>query len=141
MHITFVQTGGTIDKDYPKGDRHHGYEFKIAAPAYETILKKVHPSFTFDTCTLLQKDSLDITDADRTELLKKISQLPGERLVVTHGTDTVRATAQVLCAVKNKVIVLTGAMLPEKFYESDADLILVWQWLQYKFRSMGYIYA
>ena len=121
MKIIFIQTGGTIDKDYPQGETNHGYEFKIGNPAVETNLKKAKPNFEYEIISLLQKDSLDITEQDRQNIYDEIESLSENKIVITHGTDTMRITAEFLKSIKEKTIVLTGSMLPEKFYESEAD--------------------
>ncbi len=124
MHIVFVQTGGTIDKDYPSNDDNHGYLFEIGGPSFKTILGRVKPEFDFDMLSILRKDSLDINEADRAALLDVISNNPHERFIITHGTDTIAETARTLSSIRNKTIVLTGAFLPEKFYDSDAEFNL-----------------
>jgi L-asparaginase len=58
MNVLFVQTGGTIDKDYPKGA--DSYHFEIKDPAIKRILDKTEPTFQYRIVTALQKDSLDI---------------------------------------------------------------------------------
>jgi L-asparaginase len=118
MKIVFIQTGGTIDKDYPRKDR--GYAFEIGKPAVERIMQKVHPDFDYKVISILKKDSLDITDNDRDKIHKACMEADSKRLLITHGTDTMIETARKLNAIKNKVIILTGAMKPEKFSDSDA---------------------
>ncbi len=121
MKITFVQKGGgTIDKDYPQGENHHGYEFKIADPVVGDILKKVKVSFDYEIMEVLRKDSLDLTDYDRKKLYKAIENIKNDKIIITHGTDTIYQTAKILSDLTGKVIILTGAMLPEKFSDSDA---------------------
>ena len=73
---------------------------------------------------LLRKDSLDITDGDRENIFKSIEDTNADKIIITHGTDTIHVTAKRLSEVKNKTIVLTGAMLPEKFSDTDADFNL-----------------
>ncbi len=120
MKITFVQTGGTIDKDYPQGENNHGYEFKIGEPAINAILKKAKPNFEYETFSVLKKDSLDITDEDRQKIYSFVKNIENDKIIITHGTDTIHTTAQKLADIPGKTIILTGAMLPEKFYDSDA---------------------
>lgn len=120
MHITFIQTGGTIDKDYPRGETDHGYEFKIGDPAVKTILPTVHALFSFSIVEVLKKDSLDIDDADRQKIYQAVEAADSDKVVITHGTDTIAKTAELLSKINNKTVVLTGAMLPEKFVTSDA---------------------
>ena len=121
MHITFIQTGGTIDKDYPRGETNHGYEFAITDAAVKSILPYCHAMFTYDVIEVAKKDSLDLTDTDRADILKAVLEAPSNQIVITHGTDTMVKTAEVLSkSVTGKTVVLTGAMLPEKFSNSDA---------------------
>lgn len=118
MRITFIQTGGTIDKDYPRTTK--GYAFEISGPAVKRIMEKVNPAFEYEIIPLLQKDSLDITDEDRIKILEACKAASGDKIVITHGTDTMIETAKVLSVITNKTIVITGAMRPEKFSDSDA---------------------
>ena len=120
MHITFIQAGGTIDKDYPRGETNHGYEFAIAEPAVAFILPHMHAMFTYDIVSVAKKDSLDLTDEDRGKILRAVKAVKSDKIVITHGTDTMVKTAEVLGKLRGKTIVLTGAMLPEKFTNSDA---------------------
>ncbi len=120
MHITFLQTGGTIDKDYPRTQK--GYAFEIGPPAVVRILEKLNPSFSYEIQTVLQKDSLDITEQDRLELQEVCANSAANNLIITHGTDTLLETAAALADIPNKVIILTGAMRPEQFANSDAPI-------------------
>jgi len=125
--ITFIQAGGTIDKDYPQGENHHGYEFKIGGAASEVVMDKLYRTgIAFDTefFSVCQKDSLDMIEEDRENIKKKIQEIDNDKIIVTHGTDTIHMTAAVLDDITDKVIVLTGASLPEKFTFSDADFNL-----------------
>lgn len=124
MKLLFLQTGGTIDKAYPISDDHHGYNFLISTPAFDRILKRVNPGFRFETRTILQKDSLDITDEDRQSIYDVCRDTVENRIVITHGTDTMIKTAMALRTITDKTIVLTGAFLPESFKNSDADFNL-----------------
>ncbi|MBC8342538.1 MAG: asparaginase [Bacteroidetes bacterium] len=120
MKILFIQTGGTIDKDYPKNMG--GYAFEISEPAIDRIMKKLNPSFEYEILPLIKKDSLDISEKDREMLFDVIQRSPYEKIIVTHGTDSMIETASFLSKIKHKTLVLTGAMRPEKFSDSDADL-------------------
>lgn len=123
MTILFIQTGGTIDKDYPK--HVSGYAFEIGESVVPDILKKWNPSFTFSTLSFCKKDSSEITDELRVNLAELISKREEKWIIITHGTDTIIQTAKaILQHVQNKRIILTGAMKPQKFSTSDADLNL-----------------
>jgi L-asparaginase len=70
--------------------------------------------------TLMLVDSLEMTDADRQLIVEQCKKAKETRIVITHGTDTMEVTAQVLGKADiNKTIVLTGAMVPYKFGSSD----------------------
>jgi L-asparaginase len=119
--IHFIQAGGTIDKDYLATETNHGYNFVIGKSAFHSIsLRALIPYATGFTCAS-KKDSLDMDDADR-DTIKRIASATGEdKVIIMHGTDTIHVTAKHLSDIKGKVIVLTGAMKPERFRDSDAD--------------------
>jgi L-asparaginase len=122
MKIAFIQTGGTIDKDYPRAKG--GYAFEIGEPAVKRILQRIIPNFDFEMISILKKDSLDITEEDREKIHDACEKTAVNRIIVTHGTDTMIETAEKLSSIKGKVIVLTGAMKPERFVDSDASFNL-----------------
>ena len=122
MKILFIQTGGTIDKDYPKTK--NGWAFEINEPAVKRILKKVNCSFNHSVISLLKKDSLEINDEDRLLILNKCKKAKESKIIITHGSDTMNITGNYLKEIKNKTIIITGAMRPERFSNSDADLNL-----------------
>ncbi len=116
MKIKFFAVGGTIDKVY--FDALSTYE--IGESNIEDILKHARVNFDYEIASLLKKDSLDMTDNDREVILKAIESEVIDKIVITHGTDTMVETAKALKSIKNKTIVLTGAMEPAKFKTSDA---------------------
>lgn len=116
MMIKFFTTGGTIDKIY--FDQKNKYE--VGAPYIKVLMKELKINFDYEIDSVFRKDSLDITDKDRKLLFSKIQSDPSQHIIVTHGTDTMIDTAKKLTAIKNKVIVLTGAIEPAKFKTSDA---------------------
>ncbi len=123
MKIIFVQTGGTIDKDYPR--KTNGWAFEFGEPATNRILKKLDPSFEYELITAFQKDSQEITEKDREFLADLIEENSCKKFIITHGTDTLIETALFLSQrIKDKVIVVTGAMRPERFDNSDAPINL-----------------
>jgi len=70
--------------------------------------------------TIMMIDSLEMTDADRALIVQNCLQCAEERVVITHGTDTMTETAAALArAVPGKTVVLTGAMIPYAFGSSD----------------------
>lgn len=119
MKILFIQTGGTIDKDYPKLTK--GYAFEITTPAVERIMENVNPSFEFEIVPLIQKDSTELTESDREIIHELCENTKTSKIIITHGTDTMIETALKLADIENKTIILTGAMRPERFTNSDAD--------------------
>lgn len=118
MKILFIQTGGTIDKDYSQAGK--TYDFEISEPAIERILLCIAVGFEYEIFSLLKKDSMDLTNEDRQEIHKVCEETPYDKIIITHGTDTMPETARTLADIKGKTIVLTGAARPERFSNSDA---------------------
>lgn len=119
MKIAFIQTGGTIDKDYPKAVK--GYAFEIGEPAIERIINKIGVNFEYEIIYLLQKDSLDLTAEDREKIVEACEKIDCDKIIITHGTDTMVETAKKLNVLNNKTIVITGSLKPERFIDSDAS--------------------
>ncbi|KYG83820.1 asparaginase domain-containing protein [Roseivirga echinicomitans] len=119
MKVLFIQVGGTIDKDYPKLNR--GYAFEIGEPAISRILERNLLGFEYEIVSLMKKDSLDMTDQDRSEIRDYCLKTEYSKIVITHGSDTLVETAKVMGQIKGKTIVLTAAYRPERFSNSDAD--------------------
>lgn len=121
-HIHFITTGGTIDKDYEteRGTR----DFTIGKPAVERVLESLTPppNFDYDVESVLQKDSLELDDNDRSAIAAACADAPSTRIVVTHGTDTMAETAREL--PDERTIVLTGAARPQQMRDSDAEFNL-----------------
>ena len=122
--ITVIAMGGTIDKDYPRSQG--GWAFEISEPAAPRVLAHVPCGFTHDVVTVCRKDSQQIEPADRQALLDVIRGVKhGSHFVVTHGTDTLVETARFLAQAPGglgaRVVVVTGAMKPERFVDSDAS--------------------
>ena len=116
MHIRFITTGGTIDKIYfdALSDYHVG-ESPLQSILLEGLVELEH-----DIVPLLRKDSLEVTDEDRAALREYISNDDATHYVITHGTDTMPETAEVLRGFEGKTIVLTGALTPARFRTTDA---------------------
>ena len=116
MAIKILVTGGTFDKEY---DEING-QLYFKDTHLPEILKLGRCNLKIDLRTLMMVDSLMITDADRELIVSHCRQCGEEKIVITHGTDTIATTAQLLGAAKlDKTIVLTGAMIPYKFGSSD----------------------
>jgi L-asparaginase len=114
--ITFISAGGTIDKVYFDATS----EYEVGESNIDLILKQARVTFTYRIISLLKKDSLDMTDHDRNLILETVRQEKNDHIIITHGTDTMVDTARALTPVKDKTIVLTGAMEPARFKTSDA---------------------
>ena len=120
MQITIFTTGGTIDKVY--FDAKGGYE--VGVPMVQRILADARVLVEVSVTELLRKDSLQMTDADREVIRQALEDSAVTRIVVTHGTDTMIETARVLKGVRDRTIVLTGALQPARFTDSDAPFNL-----------------
>jgi len=116
MIIKIFVTGGTFDKEY---DEIKGILFFNKTHISE-VLKMGHCKLEVDITTLMMKDSLNMTDEDREIILGNCKKIAEDKILITHGTDTMEETAKVLAnSIKDKTIVLTGAMIPYKFGSSD----------------------
>ena len=114
--IRIFITGGTFDKEY---DELTGRLYFRDSHLPE-MLKLGRCNLNLEIRTLMMIDSLEMTGDDRSLILEHCRHAPESRIVITHGTDTMVATATALAAsVKDKTIVLTGAMIPYKFGSSD----------------------
>ena len=74
----------------------------------------------YEIVPLMRKDSLELNDGDRAAVREAIACRAETRIVITHGTDTMTETAAALADLDGKTIVLTGALAPARFAESDA---------------------
>lgn len=117
MAVHIIAAGGTFDKQYNMISGVLDFaESRIPAMLEQG---RVHAPFIFEALPLL--DSLDMTDADRERIVHACRKTPEERILIVHGTDTMRQTAHVLAAASlKKTIVLTGAMMPAQTADSDA---------------------
>jgi L-asparaginase len=116
MAIRVFITGGTFDKTY---DEISGRLLFEDTHIHE-MLQLGRCRLDLAVRTLMMVDSLEMTDADRQLILENCRSAAEERIVVTHGTDTMTDTARVLGeAGLAKTIVLTGAMVPYAFGSSD----------------------
>lgn len=120
MKIKVFTAGGTIDKVYSEVKGTLNFSFGKQA-IKEISEEKVKLGFEYDVERLLAKDSLEMTDEDRELIKKACIGAAADKILITHGTDTMIDTAGILSAIPNKVIVLTGASQPYRFRESDAE--------------------
>lgn len=116
MKIVVFTTGGTIDKVYFDAKS----EFEVGEPQIGHILKEAMVGFEFEVHALMQKDSLDMTDADRALIRENVERCEARHVLITHGTDTMVETANALAGIPGKTIVLTGALSPARFRSTDA---------------------
>jgi len=116
MQIEIITTGGTIDKVYFDAKS----SFEIGEPQIGDVLRDANLTINYQIIPLLRKDSLDLTDADRDLIKQAVIESSAERIVITHGTDTMVETANFLRGIAGKTIVLTGSMQPARFRFTDA---------------------
>lgn len=116
MSIKILITGGTFDKEY---DEINGTLYFKETHVPE-MLRLGRCRLDIHLRTIMMIDSLEMTDADRAIILDNCRGSPEDKIVITHGTDTMVDTARVLAqGINNKTIVLTGAMIPYAFGSSD----------------------
>jgi L-asparaginase len=116
MAIRIFITGGTFDKEY--NELNGQLYFKDTHMS--DLLEMGRNRIDVEIRTLMMIDSLEMTDEDRELIAHQCNQCEETQIVITHGTDTMSHTAKWLAeSVKNKTIVLTGAMIPIKFGSSD----------------------
>ncbi len=116
MTIKILVTGGTFDKEYDPltgqlyfNETHVLEMLRLGRSRLHTHIKKI-----------LMIDSLNMTEADRKKILHECQISVEDKILITHGTDTMTETAKLLGQhIKNKTIILTGAMIPYAFGSSD----------------------
>jgi len=116
MKIHIFCVGGTIDKIY--FDAKSNYE--VGAPAVGKLLRELSVHFDYQVSSLMAKDSLEMTDDDRAAIAAAVAESDCDKILITHGTDTMPETARSLVDISGKTIVLTGALAPAIFRDSDA---------------------
>lgn len=122
--IRIFTTGGTIDKVYFDANS----EFEIAESLVPELLAESNIHNGYSLQGLLRKDSLEMTDEDRVLVREAVSACDSTRILITHGTDTMAETAQALSSLRDKTIVLTGAMQPARMRRSDAVFNIGFAW-------------
>ena len=116
MVIRILVTGGTFDKEYNEITG----ELFFKDTHLSEMLKLGRCRVDVDVRTLMMIDSLEMTDQDRIMIADNCNRAEEKKIIITHGTDTMADTARFLAErVKEKTIVLTGAMIPYKFGSSD----------------------
>ncbi len=116
MKIKILATGGTYDKIYYDAKSN----FHIGEPMATPLLDEANVIFDYEVESILQKDSLDIDDDDREIIRRKVQADDCDKIIITHGTDTMVDTAMCLLDIEDKTIVITGAMQPARMRYSDA---------------------
>jgi len=116
MFIKILTAGGTIDKVYfdAKSD------YQVGPPNIMTVLDGLNLGFDYAVESVLRKDSLDLTRKDRDRIRAAVARDKAEKIIITHGTDTMVETARRLADITDKTVVLTGALEPALFKTSDA---------------------
>lgn len=117
MKIKLFITGGTIDKNYNELTGELDYK----ETHIERMLEQARCRADLETEELMLVDSLDMTDSQRQEIVQVCNGTNNDRIVITHGTDTIVETAQLLANnVQDKTVVISGSMVPYVFGNSDA---------------------
>lgn len=115
--IAIISTGGTIDKVYFDAQS----EYEVGEPQIAEILRMVGAQVPYTIETVFRKDSLEITDDDRQLIREAVARTACDRILITHGTDTMVDTASVLADLPGRTIVLVGSLTPARFKLSDAE--------------------
>jgi L-asparaginase len=117
MTIKLIITGGTIDKHYNELNG----ELSFTETHIQQMLIQTRCQLDLDIEVLMLKDSLEMTDEDRETILHACSNTKADKIVITHGTDTMTDTAKTLGKhIQDKSIALLGAMIPYELKNSDA---------------------
>lgn len=115
--IKLLVTGGTLDKGYNELNG----ELVFTQTRLPEMLQQSRCYKDISIHTILLKDSLAMNESDRDEILRACQASKESQLIITHGTDTMTHTAEHLAAqIKDKTIVLLGAMIPYEFKKSDS---------------------
>ena len=116
MAIKIIVTGGTFDKEY---NLLTGQLFFNSTHVPE-MLRLGRSRFQVTIKTIMMIDSQSMTDTDRNKIVKECEDSREDKILITHGTDTMTETARRLGqTIRNKTIILTGAMVPYAFGSSD----------------------
>jgi L-asparaginase len=123
MSLLFINTGGTFNKRYnpisgtlevPKDDL-----------ALQKLLESVGDNIDYRVLGAVYKDSLEMNQSDRDEIFQIVKSSEERYIIIIHGTDTMDLTAQFLSEnVPDKVVILTGAMVPISIGGSDGAINL-----------------
>ena len=115
-YIKIFATGGTFDKEY---DEINGELFFKETHLHE-LLSLGRSQLNVKIETLMMVDSLEMTKSEKKYIVEKCKSEKTDRIIITHGTDTMGETAKIIAEdINDKTIILTGAMIPIKFGSSD----------------------
>ena len=115
-YIKIFSTGGTFDKEFNELNG----ELYFKKTQLHELLELGRSQLNVKVETLMMIDSLNMTDDERQYIIKKCQKEVSQRIIITHGTDTMVETAKILAEhIQDKTIILTGAMIPIKFGSSD----------------------
>ena len=118
--ITVINTGGTFNK------RYNPLTGELEVPKDSLALDEIISycyNIDFEVSNIISKDSLEMNDADREFIVKTIKNCKNENIIIVHGTDTIDLTAKYLDEkIKDKNIILTGAMFPISIDKIEATL-------------------
>ena len=127
--VLIINTGGTFNKVY------HPIKGELEVGQTGSALNELTSKWLckFEIIDIIGKDSLEITEEDRSGLLATISDAQAAKIIIVHGTDTMDITAEYLAdAQLNKSIILTGAMVPYSIdpVEATANLCSAYGFIQ-----------
>ena len=114
--LLVLTVGGTIDKVYFDASS----EYEVGEPTVPHIFQVAGVTLDYSLVPLMRKDSLEMNEDDRVKIRATCEQAEETTILITHGTDTMSETAEALEGIQGKTIVLTGAMAPARFRETDA---------------------
>lgn len=116
MDLLVIAVGGTIDKVYFDAVS----EYEVGDPVVPFIYQNTLVNLDYEVISLMRKDSLEMDEVDRRLIREACENADQNQILITHGTDTMGETAEALVGIPGKTIVLTGAMAPARFRETDA---------------------
>jgi L-asparaginase len=118
MTIKIFITGGTFNKEY----NYITGQLYFKDTHLKEMLKLGRSSLDVDIRTLMMGDSLSLTDEDRNLIVHNCIKTHNDRILITHGKDTMTETSRMLAdSIKDKTIVITGAMIPYPFGSSEGS--------------------
>lgn len=115
--IQIFITGGTFDKSY---DYING-ELFFEKTHLPEMLKRSRCQLNVEIETLMMIDSLEMNSSHFKKIISKCKNCDSNKIIITHGTDKMVETAKEIekAQIKNKTIILTGAMIPYAFGSSS----------------------